>query len=116
MEPDETEVQCAPAKLRGTHGILTLTNRRLLFTHTLGTASRKGSTVLDLPLSTIKDVWVDHNLVRSRVVLVAQGEGHSGESRIEIEVHMPDKWRSMIESQIPKRHAETEEEGRKNSI
>lgn len=115
MEPDETEVLCAPAKIRDTHGILTLTSRRLLFTHTLGVISKKGFTILDIPLSTMKDVWVDHSFTRSRVVLVAQGEGDPGKPRIEIEVHLPDMWRSKIEAQISKRRAEIEEEKGKSS-
>jgi ribosomal protein S27AE len=116
MEANENEVSRVSARLRGTIGILILTNRRVLFEHASGLVSRRAFTVLDLPLLAVKDVKTERGLAKTKLVLVAQGEGYSGLPRIEIEVGSADKWRSMISSQIASRRMEIEEEKRKSRI
>ena len=116
MEANESEVSRASARLRGTNGTFILTNRRVLFEHSSGLVSRRAFTVLDLPLLAVKDVRIERVFPKTKLVLIAQGEGYSGVPRIEVEVNSADRWASMISSQISSRRLEVEEEKRKSRI
>jgi ribosomal protein S27AE len=116
MEASEKEVSRSSARLRGTSGTLILTNRRILFEHGSGLLTMRTYSVLDLPLLAVKQVKVERGVLRSKLVLVAQGEGYSGLPRIEIEIPSADNWSSMISSQVSSRKMELEEEKRKSTI
>ncbi|MBU0684413.1 MAG: Zn-ribbon-containing protein [Candidatus Thermoplasmatota archaeon] len=64
----------------------------------------------------MKDVKIERGFAKTKLVLIAQGEGYTGLPRIEIEIASADKWGSALSSQIASRRAEIEEEKRKSKI
>ena len=53
---------------RGSLGLLTLTNRHIIFERVEGTRSRKSHIVFEVPLSCISNVWVKGFLARKLVL------------------------------------------------
>ena len=97
---DETLVAQFSGRLRGTDGVLVVSNRRVTFAHKAGVISKKNYTVLDLPLEVVQDVSVERKLVRRQVVILARGQGYTGLPRVEVEVEPADQVAATIMRQV----------------
>jgi hypothetical protein len=89
LDDGETTVLTIPGKYNRTTGIVTVTNRRLLFTYSTGVVNRRDFTLLNVSLLAIQDAQSEQRFAGSRLVLTVRGEGYSGVPRVELALTDP---------------------------
>ena len=102
---EQTHFQCE-ARLRGTVGVLTITNQRIVVTRVSGLVSKREFMMLDLPLLAVQETSVEKRLRRGVIAIHAQGEGYSGPPRVEIDVEQPAETERLISGLVDARRRE----------
>jgi hypothetical protein len=107
---EQTHFQCE-ARLRGTLGVLTITNQRIVVSRFSGLVSKRESTVLDLPLLAVQRTAVEERAGGSLLAIDAAGEGYTGSPRIELGLPQPVETERLIQGLVAARRRELSMQG-----
>ena len=112
LQHGETRVAVVPGTFRGTPGVLTLTNRRLIFDRKTGLVKKRIQTLADLSLLSIEHGAVIRTSGKKILVLTVGTVGHTGPPRLEFEVDEPESLQREIASLADRLRAEKVEASR----